>query len=335
MTARSFVSRRFAISVVVVAIASFALSSIAIPGGSPTRAQSQGSYEQLRELAERLLAPPSFGGPESTVRLLPGEISVGVPVPLPPPPGGRVVGSAVFGFDDTTTSIQVVMDSPRSPGDVVAFYDAALAARGWQPFDQGFFGPGGGFQPTPQVVSRFYCPPEGERGSSLFLTAGAPATGATDIRANFDVLFGGPCSQQGLPPVPPPFVDAIPALFAPAGVELIVSFAGCCTPDVASEAVAVTDMSNEELEAHFAGQLEDAGWTRTGGGVDDELAWSVWTPDNEGGPWRGILYVAAGPEPGQHQLHVRATSAEIVNGGGFGPFELGASGAYGGFQPTE
>ena len=61
------------------------------------QAPSAEQANQLRELAEQLLAP-QFAGPGGqlpTIRLLAGELPPDLPLALPMPPGGRLIGSAV------------------------------------------------------------------------------------------------------------------------------------------------------------------------------------------------------------------------------------------------
>jgi hypothetical protein len=47
-----------------------------------------------------------------------------------------------------------------------------------------------------------------------------------------------------------------------------------------------------DLEAYFASQLVEAGWTRVSGRTDDVVGWSSWLVPSEG-EWRGLLVVLA------------------------------------------
>jgi hypothetical protein len=47
-----------------------------------------------------------------------------------------------------------------------------------------------------------------------------------------------------------------------------------------------------ELAAHYAVQLEKAGWTRTDDGHSGPLAWHAWRfQDDENEPWQGLFFV--------------------------------------------
>ena len=95
----------------------------------------------LRDLAARAMG----SGAHSEVTFYPGRIGPfpaaapdgrdPVPVAFPLPPGGRLIGSVArrsydvgYGGD----SLEVIQDAPGTPADVLAFYQAALAADGWR-----------------------------------------------------------------------------------------------------------------------------------------------------------------------------------------------------------
>lgn len=70
-------------------------------------------------------------------------------------------------------------------------------------------------------------------------------------------------------------------------------------------------MAPMELEAHFARQLEAAGWSRVTGSADELFAWSSWLvpavpPSSE---WHGILIVLA-DLPGRRSFSLRAELAD-------------------------
>ena len=281
---------------------------------APVSAQQAEDPALLRELAERLLARsfPAPPGDPPRVRLLPGALPAELPFELPLPPGSRLVGSAVqsrisSGGERRGESIDVVLDAPGAPDDVIDFYDDVLAARGW--FFPGEGRRGGGFQPTLAPSSRTFC--GSESGPVLFVTAHPRATGPNDVRIRVETGTPIPVPCGGLIRPPEPVAtDPLPPLFAPPGVQLLHS-GGSATlggPGMrTSDAIAETEMPVPELEAHFARQLVAAGWTRLDGRADGPLAWSTWAVPGEG-DWQGFLYVLAGPGPAHRSLHVQATS---------------------------
>jgi hypothetical protein len=114
------------------------LATIAVtgPGGVSARALAATPVADdalLRELAERLLSqtagPP--GQPIPTPQLLPGALPDDLPLTLPVPPGGRLLGSVARRADGTLFTADIVYDAPGAATDVVALYERALAPQGW------------------------------------------------------------------------------------------------------------------------------------------------------------------------------------------------------------
>ena len=65
------------------------------------------------------------------------------------------------------------------------------------------------------------------------------------------------------------------------------------------------------LAAHYAAQLEQAGWTRTEEGRSGPQSWSAWTlTDEKGRPWTGTFTALAlsGP-PNRYLLQIHAGRA--------------------------
>lgn len=319
---------RVVAAVVVVGVAAAALGVVRF-GPVPLRAQQPEDPALLRELVERLLSPPVPlpTGEVPRVRLLPGALPPELTFDLPMPPGGRLIGSAVrpaFEKDPRAPSgvnVEVVMDAPGTPADVMAFYQSALAERGWSapPFARG--PGGGGFQPTATPASAAFC--QGESGPWLSMNVFPRETGPSDVRVSVNTGSPGPCSGPRVPPGvhlgPPPGFELLPPLFAPRAVRLYGSgiMSGPGGPEGPgrwfSDATAETDMPVADLEAHFARQLEAAGWTRLGGRMDGPLTWSTWAVPGEG-DWQGFLYVLEGPGPNRRSLHVEVASASAQEG---------------------
>ena len=317
-----------------------AVSVMLLSGSTTARAQQAPTQEDpalLRELAERLLGSP-YPGPPSVelppARLLPGAIPADLPLMLSLPPGARLIGSVVRptlsggpAGPAVSESVEIVLDSADTPAAVLAFYERALPAQGlFVPAAYragrpgGFLPTGGGGMPT------FYC--QSERGPFIEIVAVARTGRPTDVRLRIQA-FPGPC---GAPPGPLPSqgppADPLPPLEAPAGVVVLPGGSGGSPLQRTSDAVAETTLSAAVLEAHYARQLETAGWQRTAGGSSGPLAWSVWrVPQDEADPARpgfilapgereGFLAVLEGPGPERRSLHVQVTSAGSLTGGG-------------------
>jgi len=119
-------------------------------------------------------------------------------------------------------------------------------------------------------------------------------------------------------------MEQLPRLAAPSGIQLLPSGGSFGPNMVGSEAVALTGRSAPELESAFAGQLAEAGWTRTAGESGRPLAWSVW--EVEGAPGgQGLLVALETPGENRVSLSLRvyrggpfqnAPTTTIVGGGG-------------------
>jgi hypothetical protein len=82
-----------------------------------------------------------------------------------------------------------------------------------------------------------------------------------------------------------------------------------------SEAVVETPKAVPVLEAHFASQLEKAGWKKKDGGTAGPLAWSRWMVPGKGSGWFGYLFVVEAPGENRRSLWVRIESTRDRHGG--------------------
>jgi hypothetical protein len=69
-----------------------------------------------------------------------------------------------------------------------------------------------------------------------------------------------------------------------------------------------TDLDLDSITTHYAAQLEAAGWTRSGEGMDGPQAWNTWSFfDNEDRQWKAAFTALHLPEtPRRYLLHLRA-----------------------------
>ena len=278
----------------------------------PTPADDAGA---VRELAQRLLTPASPGpdGQMATVALLPGQLPGDLPLALPPPPNGRLVGSAVHQSGTRSVSWEVVFDAPGAASDVQAFYHQQLPGLGWAAAPVNPGPTRGGFQPT-TGINHLYC--QKATGPWLSVSAVATPTVPTDVRVRVDASTPGPCANQPGGASPQlPGAERLPALTAPADVQIQMNGGGGGPNRFTSDATALTAQSVSALEAHFAQQLQAAGWTRVAGNTTGPVAWSTWTAPGNGG-YQGFLYALDAPGQNRKELHVQVASASASFGGG-------------------
>jgi hypothetical protein len=294
----------------------FAVAGRSQPAATPT--PSGPPSPETWELAQRLLALPyvGAGGQAPTLQLLPGQLPADLPLTVPIPPGGRLVGTVVRASSNGN-NVDVVLDAPGTAAQVQRFFQEQLQAQGWAP-PPNFGGPGGGgFQTSVAIANRYYC--HGSSGPSLMLAVYSPQNGPNDVRLNLNTSGFGPCNPPSggvtmYPASPSP--DQIPTLYPPEGVTVEVT-SGAGPPPMrplgapggsaftqrGSEAVAETALSLAELEAYYAQQLAAAGWVRVDGRADGPLAWSTWSVNQ--GKGRGFLSVLDAAGANRRALYVR------------------------------
>lgn len=292
----------------------------------------QASNADVRELAGRLIAASYFNmnGEAQTVELMPGALPGDLPIKLTVPQGGRLVGSAVHQAGSKTTGWEVVMDAPGTVEEVSKFYEGEITKQGWKAESPGFHRPEGGFQmgsPAPGDGSKPVGPEWEGRASpvglnfcqdggngSLRITISPRQNAPNDVQIDVDQQEFGPCGDMAQRSSASDLSNLLPKLYAPEGVQITSSGGGGGSSDWSSSATIEAEQQASALEAHFAGQLEKAGWVRVAGGAEGPLAWSTWKVPGEG-DWQGFLYVLQGAAENRKHLFVQVESASAQFGG--------------------
>ncbi len=274
-----------------------------------------GDAEELKALAEKLMAHPHPEGPTSIellLRQLPAEWGA-----VPSPPGAELLGSALHSRRGRPAQIEAIYNAQGDAQSVLGRYEAALKAGGWVVFS-GFGGMPGGFVPG-GLAAAHQSYRHGNDGPILMVAASEGGLAETDLRLRLDWdmvrhlpemrMHGRPEGAERLPPLAPP-----------SGVPLRGGGGGGGSGSWHSDATVETDLPVPDLEVHFSRQLEAAGWTRLAGTADDVAAWSSWRLPGTG-DWGGLLLVLAAFKPGERFLYVRVAAVDAGDGGGysFGP----------------
>jgi hypothetical protein len=267
-----------------------------IPPGSEA-APAGSTEDDLRMLAERLINGAGPYGPSSSVALLPGQVPSSMPLPLPVPPGGRVIGSAIRSDGSRQQAIDVVIDAPGRPSEVMAFLRREMQRLGWSAATYGPGGPSGGFRPTGTAEGGAFCASGATQWLSAYVSPRANAP--SDLRVRLELQNQGPCVAP-TPPQPVPAGGGLPPLDAPDGTVVQMGYGG---PRMQSDAIAESSMTPAQLEGHFGGQLQAAGWARQGGGDGGSFAWSTWRPAGQSDAV-ALLYVLDLPGTNRRGLHL-------------------------------
>ena len=254
----------------------------------PASGAAQGDDTATRELTRYLLVAASGGGGEPrSVDVLPARLPGDLPLALPAPPSGRLVGSSVLYTRMRTLAWDVIYDAPGVVSDINDFYANALPRLGWNP-PRSEDRPARGFYPAVMGVAQrgIFC----GSGASLLVNTAPTAANTLLVRVRVEAN-GSLCASSATTQTSgPSAADALPGLAAPPGVPLRLTSGGFTADRAATTATAATTLPAAELQAHYARQLEAAGWTRTEGANTGPLVWSTWAVPGAG-DFRGFLSV--------------------------------------------
>lgn len=270
-------------------------------------AHGVGEADDLRDLAERLLTHRSPDGAHHAQLLL-GSLPEGLSLPMPRE--GRLIGSLVRqpGWQ-TDRDVEIVVEAPGSEKQLLDFYEEALRPRGWRS-EPDFAPHSGGFAGAHHPMGRLL---RREGGDVALLVGANPVRdGRTEVRIHSQWM-PRPDLEEFRPR--PYGSDLLPTLRPPEGLHLQDQGGGGGGGSWTSSASTETEMTVSELEAIFAGQLAEAGWTRRTGAVAGPLAASTWTVPGTR-EHVGYLFVLEGPEPKRTNLWVRVETPG-ARGGGF------------------
>ncbi len=243
---------------------------------------------QLHTLALRLLARP-FDPQAPQPQLLTGRLPDTLPFDLPLPKGYHLVGS----FVSTPQDIQIVLDTDLSPAETITFYTEQMLAAGWSEPDfqrRQRRGESGFAFHRPSLFTTL-C--KGFHGPALMVSAFARQDGGgkTDVWLHIDTRSrNSPCRQSS-----EIFMGVgalIPTLEPPAGGQQRGGGGGSDSESASTSATleVASDIDFPALANHYANQLEQAGWQRTGEGSSEPMAWNTWEfRDEENERWGGVF----------------------------------------------
>jgi hypothetical protein len=297
-------------------------------------------------LAARLLKshfPYTVSGEKPLV--FAGRLPEEMPFEVPVPDGFVLVGSAQVASRGNRRVVEVVLDTDLSASRVRDAYRDLLSEGEWEEEHLGEPG-GGGFARSPRgfLISLGRTLGRSRRGApvdvpglstvfrdarrqTLIVSAEERRRAPTDVRLR---LITGRSPLHRRHRNDPEALFVLPLLTPPPRAR--ISDDGVHTGHLAppfearttgggygghgwehdgacSFAALESDLDLPSITAHYADQLESAGWSRTGGGQDGPQAWNTWAfrDDNEGHPWEAAFTVLHMPKtPRRYLLNLRA-----------------------------
>ncbi len=267
---------------------------------------------RLKDLAERLLDHDYHVEVDSEKpRLFLGELPTDLPAEIPVPEGMVLLGGLrrVSPWRGDTDA-QVILEAEAEPGGVYAAFREHLAGSEWGE-KRPFLAERGGFVHTDSRMRPLtFC--LSPRGPALFVSAHRRrGARTTEVRLRLEgSRRDSPCAED-FDRYEYHERSILPALFPPEGVAQIGGGGGGGSDSEENRAHLRTGMSPAEIVEHYSAQLEEAGWSRAGGGEEGPTAWSGWTFEDEAGEgWVGT-FVAMSP-PGESGVRFVQVSASVV-----------------------
>ena len=252
-----------------------------------------------------------------------GGLPPGWPAELPLPRDARLLGSLAASFGDSRSGYaEAVLDADGAPLSVLSSYRAELDHNGWAVFETPL---------PPRLAFLSGEDGDGERqsflrgddGPLLMVTVMSRDDSRCDVRLRLDAEVRRPPARLG--GFQAGVMALIPTLRAPSHVVVTPSGGGGGSDrEWTAQATARTEMAVGDLEAHFASQLSEAGWTRLGRGDDGVMAWSSWRLPGEQG-WKGVLMVHAALHEHQRSLVLRLEARRGTAGSFFSTTSFSAS----------
>lgn len=264
----------------------------------------------LQELVIRL---STFPGDQrvSNPHVLLGQLPKELPPDIPLPEGSRVLGTLIRGPEYATSVLDVDLPTEQ----VLDFYRERMQAAGWQESELPKGLRPGGFTHTGFRLDTRATFCRSSRGPALAVIAQPRGDASTDLRLVID-LSGKSCSQQAriskMMGRTMGMQEMIPRLDPPPGGKQVPNGGGGGMDGFQMDATLYLDapMDLARLAAHYATQLERAGWTRDTEEQSGPIALNTWTfRDEDNQPGQGFFFVLRMPgQKQQYMLHVRVDS---------------------------
>jgi hypothetical protein len=255
---------------------------------------------RLKDLAERLLDHDYHADTDTDKpQLFLGELPSDLPADIPVPKGMVLLGGLrrVSPWRSEPDA-QIILGAEAEPEGVYAAFREHLAGSEWSEKRRHRAECGEFFSTGSGVRSLTFC--LSPRGPALLVCAYRRCeAGTTEVRLRLEgSRRDSPCSDdQDCYAYDERSV--LPALFLPEGVAQISGVGGGGSDSEPNYAHLRTGVSPAALVGHYSAQLEEAGWSRVGGGEEGPTAWSGWTFEEAGEGWVGTFVAMSPPGPSE------------------------------------
>jgi hypothetical protein len=258
------------------------------------------NVSRLKYLAERLLDHDYHSEADSDKpQLFLGELPTDIPADIPVPEGMLLLGG-LRRVDPyrREPDAQVILEAQAEPEAVYDAFREHLAGSEWSEKRPILPERGGFVHADPGMRSLTFC--LSDRGPALSVSAHRRREArTTEVRLRLDGSRrrDSPCSED-FDLYEYEERSVIPALFPPEGVTQLSGGGGSSSSSEDNQAHLRTGMSPAAIVGHYSAQLEQAGWSRVGGGEEGPTAWSGWTFEDEAAErWIGTFVAMRLPGP--------------------------------------
>lgn len=232
-----------------------------------------------RTIVERLLENQGF---MAETKILLGKLPKRISGELLLPPNTKVLATTVSG----ESFYRIEVDVPQSPQQVESFYQQKLQGAGWK--RQQVPDTEVGFLSSNSIPKKNLGFCKTLRGPALTLRISQVPSNSTAIGINYvtdEDNFSCRFQESPFDIVP------IPPLKAPANTKVSRKIPrGWTSGSRSSQATLESQLSSEQLNKHYAQQMEKEGWTKISDAHNDQSLWSIWTfKDKENISWQGIM----------------------------------------------
>jgi hypothetical protein len=240
------------------------------------------------------------------MHLLVAQVPEGVLQRIPMPEGSHLLGSLT-----RTHQIMAVLDVDLAAERIIDFYRDHFAAAGWHDLSEPM--QGGFLPPQTSRTLQFW---QGPHGPALSIQVNELRDRPADVRLTLSTdptlsLEAQPVARRGPRCVRGILPGMIPPLWPPTNGDLAPRSAGSGPDSAESSAMLVTELDLGTIAAHYARQLQQAGWELHSESQIGPVMCSNWFVHNEAGQrCQGLFVVQQRVEHPEHYfLYVRADCA--------------------------
>jgi len=240
-----------------------------------------------RKVLERLLRlnrVDFYRGRKSQVII--GKLPDDLSTEIPQPSEAEIVGSIKRGED----TYEIALDVPVAATQVKSFYETQLAEKGWK--QQEDMSPKRAFatSATEFEESLSFC--KSEKGPLLQININQPENTSTEVGMSLNTNESDSSCRFLIKGLPFSFAKT-PILKPPANTKITPKQVGGFSSEMSNSMANLESQLNlQQLNQHYIGQMQQAGWTKMADAQNNQAAFSMWSlKDKDNIFWQGMMSI--------------------------------------------